>query len=123
MTTESLKYLAGLFAAAGLQYQFCEWQGELKDPYFVGEYNETETLTRAENGRQDATFLLTGYASSWAALEQARKSLCNKLDISTILPNGNGIAVCYSNALPVPTGNPKLKRIQINLNIIEWMVN
>ena len=95
----------------------------MPDPYFVGEYNEVESTEREENGYQETTFILTGTGRKWLGLEQAKEIIENNITETAILPNGNGIAVFYSNSFPVPTGDAELKRIQINLTIKEWRVN
>ena len=69
--------------------------------------------------------MITGTTDgTWLSLEEAKaiieRELCNK---TAILPNGNGIAVSYSGSLVVPTGNERMKRMQINLLIREWKVN
>ena len=96
---------------------------EVPDLYFVGEYNEVESTEREENGYQETTFILTGTGRKWLGLEQAKEIIENNITETAILPNGNGIAVFYSNSFPVPTGDAELKRIQINLTIKEWRVN
>ena len=107
-----------------IPYAFEEWTAnEVPDPYFVGEYNEVESTEREENGYQETTFILTGTGRKWLGLEQAKEIIENNITETAILPNGNGIAVFYSNSFPVPTGDAELKRIQINLTIKEWRVN
>lgn len=122
MTIESLKFINEALKAAGISYQFQRWDGELKYPYFVGEYTETEPEN--EDGRQESSFIITGTTNgSWLSLEETKekikKEVCGK---SAILPNGNGIAIYYAGFLNVPTGNETMKRIQITLNIQEWEV-
>ena len=43
--------------------------------------------------------------------------------MTTILPNGNGLAIFYAGSLVVPTGDEELKKIEIHLRINEWKVN
>lgn len=123
MTQESLAYINTALTNAGINYEFMEWASELVYPYFVGEYSEPEPMN--EDGMQESTFMITGTTDgTWLSLEEAKtiieRELCNK---TAILPNGNGIAVSYSGSLVVPTGNERMKRMQINLNIKEWKVN
>ena len=123
MTQESLAYINTALTSAGINYEFMEWTSELVYPYFVGEYSEPEPMN--EDGMQESTFMITGTTDdTWLSLEEAKaiieRELCNK---TAILPNGNGIAVSYSGSLVVPTGNERMKRMQINLNIKEWKVN
>lgn len=123
MTQESLAYINTALTDAGINYEFMEWTSEFVYPYFVGEYSEPEPMN--EDGMQESTFMITGTTDgTWLSLEEAKaiieRELCNK---TAILPNGNGIAVSYSGSLVVPTGNERMKRMQINLLIKEWKVN
>lgn len=123
MTQESLAYINTALTNAGINYEFMEWTSELVYPYFVGEYSEPEPMN--EDGMQESTFMITGTTDgTWLSLEESKatveRELCNK---TAILPNGNGIAISYSGSLVVPTGNERMKRMQINLLIKEWKVN
>ena len=123
MTQESLAYINTALTNAHINYEFMEWTSDLVYPYFVGEYSEPEPIN--EDGMQESTFMITGTTDgTWLSLEEAKaiieRELCNK---TAILSNGNGIAVSYSGSLVVPTGNERMKRMQINLLIKEWKVN
>lgn len=124
MSISALKFISEKLERLKIPYAFEEWTAnEVPDPYFVGEYNEVESTEREENGYQETTFILTGTGRKWFGLEQAKEIIENNITETAILPNGNGIAVFYSNSFPVPTGDAELKRIQINLTIKEWRVN
>lgn len=124
MSISTLKFISEKLERLKIPYAFEEWTAnEVPDPYFVGEYNEVEGTEREENGYQETTFILTGTGRKWLGLEQAKEIIENSITETAILPNGNGIAVFYSNSFPVPTGDAELKRIQINLTIKEWRVN
>lgn len=124
MSLAVLKFISDALDSLNINYQFGEWStNPVPDPYFVGEYTESESLTREEDGLQEATFMLTGTGTNWLTLEQAKASIENNISKTAILPNGNGIAVFYAGSLIVPTGDAELKRIQINLTIKEWSVN
>ena len=124
MSISALKFISKKLERLKIPYAFEEWTAnEVPDPYFVGEYNEVESTEREENGYQETTFILTGTGRKWLGLEQAKEIIENNITETAILPNGNGIAVFYSNSFPVPTGDAELKRIQINLTIKEWRVN
>ncbi len=124
MSISALKFISEKLERLKIPYAFEEWTAnEVPDPYFVGEYNEVESPEREENGYQETTFILTGTGRKWLGLEQAKEIIENNITETAILPNGNGIAVFYSNSFPVPTGDAELKRIQINLTIKEWRVN
>ena len=122
MTKESLKYINNILTSNDIPYQFIEWQDDVTYPYFVGEYTEIEPMN--EDGLEESTFMITGTTDkTWSSLEDYKELIREKLcDKTAILPNGNGIAVFYSGSLQVPTGNAKIKRIQINLNVKEWSV-
>ena len=124
MSISALKFISEKLERLKIPYAFEEWTAnEVPDPYFVGEYNEVESTEREENGYQETTFILTGTGRKWLGLEQAKEIIENNITETAILPNGNGIAVFYSNSFPVPTGDAELKRIQINLTVKEWRVN
>lgn len=122
MTIEALKHINEQLKSV-IRYQFVEWSGDIDYPYWVGEYSEIEAAD--EDGMQEATFILTGTTrGTWLELERDKqkiKELFN--DSTTILPNKNGLSICYANALIVPVEDMELKRIQINLNVKEWEVN
>ena len=123
MTKESLAFINDILTEADINYEFMEWTSDVVYPYWVGEYTESEPLN--EDGMQESTFMITGTTNgSWLSLEEAKatieSNLCNQ---TVILPNGNGLAVFYSGSLVVPTGNEKMKRMQINLLVKEWKVN
>lgn len=124
MSVSTLKFISEKLEKLKIPYAFEEWTAnEVPDPYFIGEYNEVESTEREENGYQETTFVLTGTGRKWLGLEQAKEIIENNITETAILPNGDGIAVFYSNSFPVPTGDAELKRIQINLTIKEWRVN
>lgn len=124
MSTAALEYLANLFQSIGIPYEFVRWYSEeLPDPYFVGEYIETPSMTKEENGFQESTFILRGYTrGTWLGLEQAKEKIEQNVPKTAILPNGNGLAVFYESASIVPTSDADLKSIKINLTIQEWKV-
>lgn len=126
MTTDVLKLISGGMTALKLNYAFAEWKGAAVYPYFIGEYQETPTVT--EDGLQEADFILTGFTrGSWADLEAAKEKIenyFNKVSGKTaIASSGNAVAIFYGNSLVVPTGDAELKRIEIHLEVKEWKVN
>lgn len=123
MSISALNFISDELEALNINYQFGVWTTDpVPDPYFVGEYTESDSLTRDEDGLQETTFMLTGTGTTWISLEQAKSKIESNFSKTAILPNGNGIAVFYSGSLIVPTGDAELKRIQINLTIKEWRV-
>lgn len=124
MSIAALNYISDMLSDLVIDYEFGGWSSDpVPDPYFVGEYSETESLTKEEDGLQEISFILTGTGTTWIGLERAKEAIEKNISKTAILPNGNGIAVFYAGSLIVPTGDAELKRIQINLTIKEWSVN
>jgi hypothetical protein len=124
MTKAALKIISDAMQEMNLAYALGRFNGKA-DPYFVGEYQETESFT--EDGLQESTFLLTGFSrGSWLTLEEAKERIeifFNRVGGKTVIAdNGSAVAVFYAHSLIVPTNDAELKRIQINLNIKEWKV-
>ena len=101
------------------------WTKAIKYPFFVGEYIEKDSLN--EDGQRESTFILTGTTDkSFLSLESEKRKIHKAFPdfgITEIFKNGNGIAVGYKDSFYIPTDTEKLKRIQINLNVLEWSVN
>lgn len=126
MSIESLGIISESMEAMGLNYAFMEWKGKAVYPYFVGEYQEVESIN--EDGMQESQFILTGFTrGSWLQLEEAKKKIENHFNKVggkiVIAENGSAVAIFYANSLVIPTGDAELKKIQINLTIKEWSVN
>lgn len=126
MTVETLQFIANELKKNKLSYSYIEWTAtEVPDPYFVGEYAETEPTS--EDGMCESTFIITGFSrSTWLSLEQAKeriKKLFPPVIGKTVIhSNGTGAAVFYAYSFPVPVDDISLKKIQINLTIKEWSV-
>lgn len=125
MSIESLGIISDSMEAMGLNYNFMEWKGEAVYPYFVGEYQEIESIN--EDGMQESQFILTGFSrGTWLQLEETKKQIenyFNKVGGKTVSAgNGSAVAIFYANSLVIPTGDAELKKIQINLTIKEWSV-
>lgn len=122
MSEEALNFISDLMVSLDVPYNFMEWKGEVPKTYFVGEYQETPTLTKEENGYHETAFILTGTTRDlWLSLEQTKTKIEEALPRQAIV-EGSAVAVFFENAFPVRTGDPELKRIQINLTIKEWRV-
>lgn len=127
MSKQVLKIISDTMKALGIAYGFGEYSGNpVVYPYFVGEYTETEMFN--ESGLQESTFLLTGFSrGSWLDLENAKERIEKQFNRVSgkigITDSGSAVAIFYSHALIVPTGDAELKSIQINLSIKEWKVN
>lgn len=126
MTSAVLKAVSKGLKAAGINYAFAEWKGDVVYPYFVGEYQESPAIT--EDGLQEADFILNGFTrGSWSDLEAEKEKIenyFNKISGKTVIAeNGSAVAVFYSNSFVVPTGDAELKRIEIHLDVKEWKVD
>lgn len=124
MSIAALAYIKNLLDSIGIEYEFMRWNSGIPpDLYFVGEYIETPSMTREENGHQETTFILRGFTKKdWLLLEEAKEKIEKNATQTAILSDGTGIAVFYESATVVPTGDADLKSIKINLNIQEWKV-
>lgn len=125
MTVEALQYINDCMESLSIPYEFMQWTKDLSFPYFIGEYTEVEPLD--ESGKEQGTLMLTGTTNkNYLSLESIKEKLKEYFPYdgrTAILDNGSGIAVSFSTAFPVPTGEQEMFRIQINLNIQEWRCN
>lgn len=125
MTAQGLAFISSSLDDAGINYSFQEWSGNIVYPYFVGDY--IESSCDGEKGETQSRFILTGTANgSWLSLETQKEKIREifpETGKTVIFPDGNGMAVIYSDAVCVPTGTAEFKRIQINFIVKEWRVN
>ena len=125
MIEKALGIVATELNNIGVPYEFVRWTSTVEDRYWVGEFAETPTYT--EDGYEESTLLLTGTTrSSWLSLMQDREKIKDHFPKISGLrtPTDNGaVVIFYDNALPVPTDEADLKRIQINLQIKAWKGN
>lgn len=122
MTTEALKFINESMEQLQIPYEFIVWSSDLVFPYVVGEYTEIEPLN--EDGQEETTFLLTATSNNnFMELEEIKEKLKDffpEYGRTAILDSGSGIAVSFSTAFPVMSGEQGLFRMQINLKIKEW---
>lgn len=127
MNFSVLAYIAKRMTEIGVPYAFGRWEGPKASEstcYFVGEYNEIETMDRRESGRQETKMILRGYTRGpWYLLEQHKAAIEKLLPGITILEDGTGLAMDYDYGMIVPTGDADLKSMKINLTIQEWRVD
>lgn len=122
---ETLEFIRAQMETLEIPYEFMSWSSEVKYPYFVGEISEIEPIT--EDGLEEKKFIITGFTrNSWIELmeiqEKIRKALPPIGGKTAVLDDGSGIAVFYDTALPIPTGEADLKKIEIYLTIKLWKV-
>lgn len=125
MTDAALAWVNTLMDNLSIPYAFMEWKEKPpEDCYFVGDFIETPTLDREENGHTECQFILRGFSrKDWMTLEHAKRKIEKHAATTTILEDGTGLAVFYSHGEHVPTGDAEWKSIKINLTIQEWRVN
>lgn len=125
MTARGLGFISDILSKEGINYCFEQWNKEIKYPYFVGEYIETQMQN--EDGQTESNFILTGFTTgSRLSLEKAKEKIRScfpDIGVTHIFDGTSGIAVMYKDSFGVPTGNDKLKSMQINLKVLEWSVN
>ena len=125
MTLAAMKFITDMMDSIGIPFAFMQWNDEFPSRYWVGSCIEPESLTREENGKQDTTVILQGYAGkeNWMQLFQDKEAIEKHASQTAILPNGNGIAVSYEGGDVVPVGDSDLVSMKINLEVQEWRVN
>lgn len=122
---EALKFIREQMEMLEIPYEFMGWASEVKYPYFVGEISEIEPTT--EDGLEEKKFIITGFTrNNWIELmetqEKIKKAFPPIGGKTATLVDNSGIAVFYDTALPVPTGEAELKKIEIYLTIKLWKV-
>ena len=130
MSKAVLKTIKESMKEIGINYQFKKWKGHPKYPYFVGSYQEVPTP--GEDGMQETSFILTGFARSDGnvdgvlQLEDAKEKIENyfsRANGKVANVEGTAVAIFYENTFgDLPTGDAELEKIEINLTIKEWRV-
>lgn len=125
MSVRAIEVMNERLAHLNINYEFGTWTSEVVYPYFVGEYQEVQTLN--EDGMSETIFILNGFTrGNWIDLEIAKSKIENYFGRigghTVIVADGSAVAVFYNDAQIIPTGDAELKRMQINLTIKEWKV-
>lgn len=119
MKVSTLTLINSELEKLGINYAFLRWNGTVKYPYFVGEY--TENPENDESGEMDHTFIINGFTrDSWLSLERVKEKIADHFRDYTTINDGIGVAIYYSNSIPIPQDTDELKRIQITLQVKEW---
>lgn len=87
MTNNVLKAMKGAMQEMGMEYAFRRFRKRPEYPYCVGDYLESESMT--EDGLQECTFTLTGFArgaGSETVLEAAKNKIRKSLPASELRP-------------------------------------
>lgn len=129
MSIEVLNLIKKAMEVLELKYGFMEYKADagedMPDVYFVGEYQELETV--GEAGEEDAVFILTGFSrGKWVWLEEAKEKIKKYFPANigrmAAVESDSRAAIFYENSLPMPVENEELKKLQINLMVKEWKV-
>lgn len=114
--------LATELNSIGVPYEYMRWTSVVEYPYWVGELTEVATIN--EDGYKEYTAMVTGTTKgSWLELEETRAKIEDHFPsvygFRTQMDEGT-VVIFYENSFPVPTGEADLKRMQINLRIMQW---
>lgn len=128
MSVAALGIISDSMDELGINYEFMEWTSKTKYPYFTGEYQEQPSTE--EDGEQETTFILNGFARGKNAKllledvkEKIKQYFPNVGGRLVTAENGTAVAIYFANSLTIPSEDAELKKIQINLTIKEWSVN
>lgn len=128
MSKAALKTIKDSMKELGINYQFKKWKGHPAYPYFVGSYQEVPTA--GEDGMQETSFILTGFARSDGnvdgvlILEEAKEKIETYFkSFGVVNVDESAVAIFYENTFgDLPTVDAELEKIEINLTIKEWSV-
>lgn len=115
-----LTIIKNLMDEMNITYTFDEWDNDIvisEQPQFVGEISEIPTLD--EDGKNEYSFILTGYGTNYDQLFLVSNELKNKFKTSSIIDKA---VIKYDNTITVINETDGVKQIQINLKIIDWSV-
>ena len=120
---DKLKFINEQMAVLSIPYEYGEWSQTTQYPYFVGEISSPEIII-TEDGKEETTFILSGFhRGEFIDLEEIKRKIKKHFHPIHGLrekTDSGSIAVFYEGAFSVPTGEADLKRIEINLKILEW---
>lgn len=106
-----------------IPYEFDEWTQKIRYPYSVGELPSPEEIT-TEDGKEEQPFIITLFhRGKKSVLEEIKEKIKNHFHPIAGLrgeTDNGAIIVFYEGAFYVPTGEDELKKMQINLKILEW---
>ena len=118
---DKLKFINEQMTAIAVPYEFWEWTSPVKYPYGVGEITEDPITT--EDGEEQSTLLLTffhrGKMIDLLEIKEKIKKHFHPIYGLRGETECGAIAVFYDGFFPIPSGEADLKKIQINLKIIE----
>ena len=100
-----------------IPYTFDTWDKDIELPQFIGEISETPTTD--EDGCNEYTFILTGYATNYSYLFGVAEQLKSKFKTSDTVEN---VVITYLSTNNINNGTDDLKQVQITLKIKDWSV-
>lgn len=124
MQFQTLKLINEILTDAGINYAFQTMnKGSVSYPYWVGEFTEQPPDT--QTGYRRSNFILTGTGNgTWTELKMQKETIEGLFkDRRTILGNGSAVAFFVENAISIPTQLDKIKRVQVNITVMEWRNN
>ena len=103
-----------------INYELGLWNRDIVFPYWVGEFQEIEYSS--ESGKTEYSFQLVGTSRNNLAKLLEDKEKIQRLFsyYSATLENGHTLAIYYDNAMMIPSQDAQIRRLQINLTIMEW---
>lgn len=114
-----LNFVNEKLEAAGINYQFGEWKGAVKYPYFVGEYTSDDYAD--ENQKTSGTLILDGWTrGNVLELLKADQKIKEVFKSLVAVVGNKAFFIRYGGAFPAQTGETELKKITITLFIQEW---
>ena len=120
---DKLKFINDEMTLIEVPYEFGQWSSEITYPYFVGEQTSPEEYT-AEDGSEQSTILVTGFHRGklidLIKIKDKIKGHFSPVHGLRSKTDSGSIAVFFNGFFVVPTGDPELKKIQINLTVKEW---
>lgn len=125
MSYRVLDAIEAAFSEMCINYAFQLWKGKADYPYWVSDYQETENIN--EDGKQETTVYLTGFARGSATMLELQKDEMQKYfkhGKRTITTDGYAVVIFYASAnANIPTGEKDLFKIQVDLRCIEYAPN
>ena len=120
---DKLKFINDEMTLIEVPYEFGQWSSEITYLYFVGEQTSPEEYT-AEDGSEQSTILVTGFHRGklidLIKIKDKIKGHFSPVHGLRSKTDSGSIAVFFNGFFVVPTGDPELKKIQINLTVKEW---
>lgn len=114
-----LAFVGDKLDEASIPYEYGEWTSAVKYPYFVGSYTESDY--RFEDGCTTGTFTLDGWSrNGMIELSEASDKIKSIFADLQEIREDTLFFVRFLSAMPVPSGEQDLYRIQITLYTYEW---